>query len=56
MDIAGSNQAATREVVFNMEEEDEAARKEKKRVEAVVLSKLTSPCMERLQAALDEGR
>jgi len=56
MDIANSNRAATREVVSNMEEEDKAVRKEKKRVEAMVLNKLTSPCMGRLEAALVEGR
>lgn len=56
MDLAGSNKSATREVVSNMEEEDEAVLKEKKRIEALVLDRLTSPCMADLEAALNENR
>ncbi len=56
MDVTGTSKSAMREVVSNVEEEDEAVVEEKKRVEALVLDKLTSPCMSELEAALSEGR
>lgn len=56
MDIAGSCKAAAREVVSNVEEEEEEVKRERQKVEMVVLAKLTTPCLAELEAALDGGR
>ena len=56
MDITGSGKVATQEVIYNMEEEEEETVRERKKVEIAVLAKLTTPCLAKLEAALEGNR
>ena len=51
MDVA-KRRRAVREVVSNVEEEEEAVVREREQVEMSVLDKLTSPCLEEAEKAL----
>jgi hypothetical protein len=55
MDIARPTKAV-REVVLNVEEEEEAVVKERERMEGCVVLKLTGPCLQEVEDALAHNR
>ena len=55
MDIEKS-QKVVREIVTNVEEEEESVVEERNKLEKAVMTRLASPCLQQLEAALQENR
>lgn len=49
-------QKVVREIVTNVEEEEESIVEERSKLERAVLTRLASPCLQQLEAALQESR
>ena len=49
-------QKVVREIVTNVEEEEESVVEERNKLERAVMTRLTSPCLQQLEAALQENR
>ena len=49
-------QKVVREIVTNVEEEDQAIIDERNRLEGAVLTKLATPCLQEVESALKENR
>ena len=49
-------QKVVKEIVTNVEEEEESVVEEKNKLERAVMTRLASPCLQQLEAALQENR
>ena len=49
-------QKVVREIVTNVEDEDQAVVDERNRLEGVVMTKLAAPCLQKVESALKESR
>ena len=49
-------QKVVREIVTNVEDEDQSIVDERNRLEGVVMTKLAAPCLQKVESALKENR
>ena len=49
-------QKVVREIVTNVEDEDQAVVDDRNRLEGVVMTKLAAPCLQKVESALKESR